>query len=54
MKNKLFWDIFYKKNKSVTKPSPFAKFFYKDVKKINKNICILDVGCGNGRDSLFF
>ena len=45
-----YWNKFYKDFK-LNKPSNFAKFVKK---KIKKNSSILDVGCGNGRDTFFF
>lgn len=50
--NKKYWDDFYKIF-LVKKESPFARFVCKKIqnKKINK---LLDVGCGNGRDTFFF
>ena len=50
--NKKYWDDFYK-TFLVKEESPFARFVYKKIqnKKINK---LLDVGCGNGRDTFFF
>ena len=53
-KNKIqnHWDSFYNKN-YLDKESSFSKFIYKRLKHFNlKNI--IDVGCGNGRDSLYF
>lgn len=50
--NKKYWDDFYKIF-LVKEESSFARFVYKKIqnKKINK---LLDVGCGNGRDTFFF
>jgi len=50
--NKFFWDKFYVK-KNVQNPTAFAKFIYnKFIKK--KNLSIIDLGCGDGRDGFFF
>ena len=45
-----YWDTYYKSNKKI-KESSFARFV---IKKIDKNSEIIDIGCGNGRDSFFF
>lgn len=47
MNNYKYWEQFYK-NQHMIEPSDFAK----SLKLRDKNI--LDMGCGNGRDSLFF
>lgn len=53
LKNDLFWDDFYKKDSLIYKPSSFAKFIKK--KFINKKIkTLLEIGCGNGRDTFYF
>jgi len=52
MKNKIFWNKFYKKNFKILRPSPFAKFVLKKINKDKKTL--LDVGCGNGRDTIYF
>ena len=49
--NRNFWNKFYKKKLAVNKPSNFAIFIHKFLKK--KKIKIVDVGCGNGRDLIF-
>lgn len=50
--NENFWNKFYKKRLSLNKPSNFALFILKFIKK--KHTKIVDVGCGNGRDIFFF
>jgi len=54
MKDKIltkYWDKFYKKG-LIKKESSFASFALKRI-NLKKNT-ILDIGCGNGRDSFFF
>lgn len=46
-----YWESFYKKNDAPQEQSSFAEFIsqrFSDIKNI------IDVGCGNGRDSIFF
>ena len=43
------WEKFYKKNFHFTE-SKFARFVFKKIKKNN----LIDIGCGNGRDTFFF
>ena len=53
MKKKLlinYWDNYYN-NITNIKESSFAKF---TKKRIKKNSELIDIGCGNGRDSFFF
>jgi len=55
---KTYWSKFYSQNKAIIKPSDFALFIC-DYLKTNTNIIkpiknILDIGCGNGRDSYYF
>jgi len=49
--NKQHWDKFYEKGKAPLQPTEFAKFCLKYIKP--KSI-LIDVGCGNGRDTYFF
>ena len=46
-----YWDNFYQKKIKISKPSSFAKFI---VKRLKKNKTLLDIGCGNGRDTFYF
>mgnify|MGYP001165503512 CR=1 FL=1 len=55
---KNYWDIYYKKEK-FQKESNFAKYIFSKYlkKKIKKNsfkFNLIDIGCGDGRDSFFF
>jgi hypothetical protein len=47
--NKEYWEEFYKKHHDMT-PSPFAAFCKKWVTPKDR---IIDVGCGNGRDTYY-
>jgi len=49
--NKNFWNYFYKKNIKF-KNSNFSQFVKKYINI--KNSSLLDIGCGNGRDTFFF
>ena len=46
-----FWDQHYSKF-NISEPSDFAKFCME--KHLNSKLPILEFGCGNGRDGLFF
>lgn len=56
MINKKYWDNFYRSNKAPTSESSFAKFTFEflndndDIQKYN----LVDIACGNGRDTFFF
>ena len=63
--DKTYWRDFYSRHKIGVKPSLFAKFVYKnyllesincDTNKRTKSNTpsLLELGCGNGRDSLYF
>jgi tellurite methyltransferase len=47
-----YWDKFYKLKRNNNKPSKFAKFIKK--KFLNKKSHLLEIGCGDGRDSFYF
>ena len=46
-----YWDQYYKKDNIPSFPSPFAEYV---ANKLNHEKNILEIGCGNGRDSKFF
>lgn len=50
--HKSYWNEFYKDVDYLEKPSKFSIFIKKFLKKYNGTI--IDVGCGNGRDLLYF
>jgi len=45
------WDEYYKKDKAPLFPSPFAEYV---ASKLKTEQNILEIGCGNGRDSKYF
>lgn len=47
----VYWNDYYNKNLAVLQPSRFAQYALQFMKAGNK---MLEVGCGNGRDSIFF
>lgn len=47
----IYWNEIYKQNSISLSPSLFAEFVLTKLKKGKK---LLELGCGNGRDSLFF
>jgi len=49
-----YWKNFYKKNEVPTSESDFARFTVGYIKKNCLTGRLIDVGCGNGRDSRFF
>lgn len=51
MDDKKYWTEYYAKNSKPTAPSTFAKFILPKLKE-NKNL--IELGCGNGRDSIYF
>ena len=50
MNNLSYWNKFYK-NFSLEEETSFANFI---AKKVQPNKKLLDIGCGNGRDTIFF
>lgn len=49
--DKSYWNTFYADNKAVDEPSLFAQWTMEQLERKKK---IVDMGCGNGRDSIFF
>ena len=49
---RIYWETFYK-DFEFYKPSNFAKFILRK-KYLRKNNTLLEIGCGNGRDTFFF
>lgn len=49
--NKEYWSSFYSNKLHLAEPSSFAKFVFTKIKKTDK---LLDLGCGNGRDTYYF
>lgn len=51
-KNRQYWKNYYKKHRDNDIPSTFATFCLDNY--IKNSIHLLELGCGNGRDSFFF
>ena len=47
-----YWNLYYQKTGDLTKPSRFARFVRANY--LTEGSSLLELGCGNGRDSLFF
>lgn len=50
---KKYWDHFYADHLVTETPSNFAKFVSNHLNKTDTT-ALIDIGCGNGRDSIFF
>lgn len=46
-----YWNAYYSQNPNIKSPSLFAQ---EVGKKVSKSKTILELGCGNGRDSIYF
>lgn len=51
MENKEYWAGYYKENPNPVEPSTFAKFCMEYIQERKK---LIELGCGNGRDSVYF
>lgn len=49
--NRTYWDQYYKNQICTTDPSPFARYV---ATLVNPGKQLVELGCGNGRDALFF
>lgn len=47
----LYWDQYYQSGACVTEPSLFAQYV---VGLVNPGEALVDLGCGNGRDAIYF
>jgi ubiquinone/menaquinone biosynthesis C-methylase UbiE len=47
-----YWDSFYTKNNQLQEPSPFAQWCVQNY--FDSDSKVLDLGCGNGRDTFYF
>ncbi len=48
-----YWNTYYGKSQKF-KESSFAKFVFNKIKRNKSKKRLIDIGCGNGRDSIFF
>jgi len=49
-----YWNSIYSNLKNIEKESPFATFIYNDYLSSNAEKTLIELGCGSGRDSMFF
>jgi len=50
--DKKYWENYYKDAQVEYQPSPFAQFVFSNY--LGNGSSLLELGCGNGRDSLYF
>ena len=48
---KNYWEKYYESHREPNKPSPFAEFVSNE---LDSGTCLVELGCGNGRDSIYF
>lgn len=46
-----YWNLFYASNPEIEHPSLFAEYVYD---QLDEGKTLLELGCGNGRDSIYF
>lgn len=55
IRDNLYWNEFYKsEHKDIVTPTLFANFIYENYIKNKSVVNLIEFGCGNGRDSLYF
>lgn len=52
MRDKKYWEGFYNNFRSPYPPSPFSVYCLN--KYLKRGMCLVELGCGNGRDAVFF
>jgi cyclopropane fatty-acyl-phospholipid synthase-like methyltransferase len=52
MFDKKYWESYYARQNTELKPSLFARYVRENV--IKKHKSIIELGCGNGRDAIYF
>ena len=54
MDDKQYWQKFYAAQRTPSEPSLFAQFVWENFLAKNAAPTLLELGCGNGRDAVFF
>ncbi|TKI51803.1 class I SAM-dependent methyltransferase [Lysinibacillus varians] len=52
--NKQYWEDFYKDRVDLTESSTFSDFILKKREQNIKNVILIDLGCGTGKDTFYF
>ncbi len=50
--DKNYWESYYRDQKLIQKPTLFAQYIYEN--KIRNHTSLIELGCGNGRDAVYF
>ena len=51
--DKKYWNAYYEIKKQIDYPSSFANFCF-DKEYLKKDMNVVEIGCGDGRDAKFF
>lgn len=55
LRDSAYWDEFYSlEHDEIKEPSKFAKFIFNNFLRNKNKASLIEFGCGNGRDSLYF